>query len=241
MDLSLVVIARDEADRLGRCLDSVDAAEKLVLDGGSRDDTAAVARRHGARVHALDWAGFVVQKNRGLGLARGAWVLSLDADEWLDAEARAALAAAIAAPGGAAGFGFVRENRWVGRPVRGGRFARERKVRVVRRGAGRWAGREPHDHLVVDGPVRWLDGAIGHDPYRSVREHLETADRYATIGAEALRAEGARARWRDVAGRPAWHLVDALVLRGGWRDGPAGLAIAAIGAGCTAAKWWRAR
>ena len=236
MRLSLVVIARNEADRIGRCLDSVPADHKLVLDAGSIDDTREVARRHGAEVVAADWPGFVAQKNRGLDHAPGPWVVSLDADEWLDATAAVALRAAVDRDP-VAGFGFVRQNRWLGRDLVAGRFAFERKVRVVLKGAGRWGGREPHDQLDVSGPVGWLPGRLLHDPYRSFAEHLATARRYADLSAEALVAEGARAGVWDVWGRPGWHLADALVVRGGWRDGWAGVAVAGVGAWSTARKW----
>lgn len=237
MRLSLVVIARNEADRIGRCLDSVPADDKFVLDAASTDGTAAVARRHGAIVDEVDWPGFVAQKNRALDRATGPWILSLDADEHLDATAAAALRAAVDADGGACGFGFVRENAWLGRTLSGGRFARERKVRAVRRGAGRWAGRDPHDRLDVDGPIVWLPGAIRHDPYRSFAEHLATAGRYARLSAGGLVADGVIGRRRDVLARPVWHLVDALALRGGWRDGWAGVTVAGVGAWSTAQKW----
>jgi hypothetical protein len=49
--ISVLIPARDEADRLGDCLDSIDGADEvLVLDDNSQDATAAVARTHGARV-----------------------------------------------------------------------------------------------------------------------------------------------------------------------------------------------
>ena len=87
--LSLVVIAKNEADRIERCLSSVPFADDVVvLDSGSSDATVAVAERCGARVIHTDWPGHVVQKNRGLEACRGDWILSLDADEWLSAAAQ---------------------------------------------------------------------------------------------------------------------------------------------------------
>ena len=83
MSLSVIIIAKNEEAALGACLDSVLWAEEcIVLDGGSRDGTVELARQRGARVEiAADWPGFGPQKNRALDLARGDWVLSLDADE----------------------------------------------------------------------------------------------------------------------------------------------------------------
>lgn len=84
--LALVVIARDEAPRIARLLDSVRpwVDEMLVLDTGSRDATAAIAAAHGARVEHFAWCDdFSAARNRALELARADWQLVLDADEWL--------------------------------------------------------------------------------------------------------------------------------------------------------------
>lgn len=84
--VALAVIARDEAARIGRLLASVApfVNAMLVLDTGSRDDTAAVAARHGARVEHFAWCDdFAAARNAALEHAAADWHLVLDADEWL--------------------------------------------------------------------------------------------------------------------------------------------------------------
>ncbi|MDE2394048.1 MAG: glycosyltransferase [Burkholderiales bacterium] len=86
MKLALVTIARNEAPRIARLLASVApwVDEMLVLDTGSSDDTVAVARAAGARVHPFDWCDdFAAARNAALDLAGADWHLVLDADEWL--------------------------------------------------------------------------------------------------------------------------------------------------------------
>ena len=124
MTLSVIVIALNEAATIGRCLASVTwADERIVLDGGSRDDTAAIARSHGAIVEiAADWPGFGPQKNRALALAHGDWVLALDADEWVTPALRDALAAALRTPGAASAFRLPRQSSYCGRPMRHSRL-----------------------------------------------------------------------------------------------------------------------
>lgn len=239
--LSLVVIAQDEADRLGRCLDSVPwAVERIVVDSGSTDATREVARSHGARFVRADWPGHVAQKNRALGLATQPWVLSLDADEWLEPEAATAIRQAITdPPPGVEGFRLARCNHWLGRPIRHGRWYPDRKLRVVRRGRARWVGDDPHDRLTCDGGVVDLVGDIGHVPYRDFAEHLSTIDRYTAISAATLDGRGVRARRRDVLVRPPLRFVDGYLLRQGFRDGGAGLVLAGLGAAYTGLKWGR--
>ena len=238
--LTLVVITRDEADRIEACLASVPwAAERVVVDSGSTDDTIARAESAGAKVVRTGWPGHVAQKNLALGLATQPWVLSLDADEALSPQASAELKAAIHRPQGAAGFSFPRCSSWLGKPIRHGRWYPDRKLRVVRRGTGVWVGDDPHDQLTVDGPVIDLAGDINHDPYRDFREHLRTIDRYTRIHAEAMARRGQRAHWWDVALRPPLHFVNAYLLKRGFLDGPSGAALAGLGAGHVALKWSR--
>ncbi|MGD8396980.1 MAG: glycosyltransferase, partial [Candidatus Eiseniibacteriota bacterium] len=67
--LSVVVVARDEAARIGRCLASVAFADELlVVDTGSRDRTPELAAAHGARVVELPWRGFGPTKDAALRL-----------------------------------------------------------------------------------------------------------------------------------------------------------------------------
>lgn len=89
--LTLCMIARDEADNLARCLDSVrGAVDQIVLvDTGSQDHTVQVARRYGAQVMYQPWKDdFSHARNRSLEAARGRWILVLDADEELSAASR---------------------------------------------------------------------------------------------------------------------------------------------------------
>lgn len=86
--ISLAVIARDEAARLPGLLsghrDLWD--EAVVVDTGSRDDTAAVAAEHGARVEHFPWCDdFGAARNAALAACTGRWALVLDADEHIAA------------------------------------------------------------------------------------------------------------------------------------------------------------
>lgn len=103
--LSVILITRNEAAQVTGCLASVAFADEwIVVDSGSTDATCELARAFGASVvSTTDWPGFGAQKNRALALARGRWVLSIDADERvtpeLAAQIRAVIAADTPAPG----------------------------------------------------------------------------------------------------------------------------------------------
>ncbi|TMK54758.1 MAG: glycosyltransferase family 2 protein [Actinobacteria bacterium] len=90
MLLSAAIITRDEAEHLPGCLESISEIvdEIVVVDTGSRDATVAIARGGGARVACLLWRDdFAAARNATLDLARGRWILYIDADERLTAGA----------------------------------------------------------------------------------------------------------------------------------------------------------
>lgn len=239
MELSLVVIAKNEAERIERCLASVPfATEKVVLDSGSTDGTPEVAEAAGARVIRTDWPGHVAQKNRGLEAATQPWVLSLDADEWLSEDAQREIPARLAGSE-ADGMSFPRCSCWLGTELRHGRWYPDRRIRLVRRGKGTWVGDDPHDRLEVSGTVERLKGDILHVPYRDLSHHLDTIDRYTRVAAHSLHSRGVRARWWDVVGRPPAHFVNAFWLRRGFLDGVPGFAVATLGSTYVMCKWLR--
>jgi glycosyltransferase involved in cell wall biosynthesis len=88
--LSVCMIVKNEAATLGRCLKSVQACadEIIVVDTGSTDDTAAIAASFGARVIRSDWRDdFSYSRNISIRQAACAWILWVDADDVLSAEA----------------------------------------------------------------------------------------------------------------------------------------------------------
>ena len=230
--VSACIITLNEADRLGACLDSLDWCDEiLVVDSHSGDGTRELAAARGARVVERDWPGHVAQKESAIRDAKHDWVFCIDADERVDAALRAAIEAARARGfEGVAGYKVSRVSRYLGRWIRHGTWYPDWKLRLFDRRRGRWGGRNPHDRVEVDGPVAQLDGELLHDPYRHFEDHLRTIESYTTIMAREMRAEGRRARFRDVVLRPPWRFFVFYVLRRGFLDGWRGLLLAYLAA-----------
>ena len=69
--LSVIIIAKNEADTIRPCLESVAWADELiVLDSGSTDNTVEICREYTPHVHLTDWPGYGRQKNRAFNLPR---------------------------------------------------------------------------------------------------------------------------------------------------------------------------
>lgn len=226
--LSVVIIARNEAARIARCLDSVHwADEVIVLDGGSTDDTAALARSHGARVEvAADWPGFGAQKNRALALARGRWILSLDADEWVDPPLADAIRAVVADPSSAPVWRMPRRSRYCGQVMRHSGWWPDHVTRLWQRGAARFSDDRVHERVLANAPIATLPVALDHDSFIGFEQVIEKMNRYSTDGAAMMHARGRRGSVTKAILHGAWTFLRTYVLRLGFLDGRYGLLLA---------------
>lgn len=227
--LSVVLVTRNEEERLRACLESVAWADEIVVvDAESDDKTATIAREFTDRVVARPWPGYAAQKNVAIDLATGDWVLSLDADEVVSDALAADICGVLTADGPADGYAVPRRNIFWGRWVRHGGLYPDLQVRLFRRGRGRFTARAVHESVSVDGRVERLAGHLEHRSYRDLSDFLARADRYATLAAEEAVAQGRRARLVDLVFRPLGRFLVMYVVRRGFLDGWRGFLLASL-------------
>jgi glycosyltransferase involved in cell wall biosynthesis len=243
LPLSVVVITRDAAGEIAECLASVSfAAEAVVVDSGSRDDTVQVARARGARVIEHEWLGFGPQKNFAMTQAAHEWVLCIDADERASPELAEAIRAAFARGGPTVrGYSIARRNRFLGRWLAHGEGYPDWNVRLFDRRAGRWSDEPVHERVHVDGPVARLDGDLLHFSGESVDAYIAKQNRYTTIQAQAMHARGEHASAARLFLSPLARFIRFYLLRLGFLDGTAGFAHVAIGAFASFLKYAKLR
>jgi glycosyltransferase involved in cell wall biosynthesis len=250
--LSIVVLVKDEAARLPRFFKALRPLrlrhEVLVVDSGSRDRTAAIARAAGARVLRRPWQGFAQTRNRAFKDCRAPWILVLDADENPDGGLLAAIERAVTLEP----RGLWRANRlnyFLGSPVRHSGWHPDRHLRLFPKGAARFDDRVVHEGMrSLDAAlkVRDLDGLLHHHSYDDVQSYLERLNRYSTLQAqELLQRKGVRpgvALLRMLADPPL-TFVKMFGLKRGFLDGHLGLHVALLSASASFwkyAKWWHA-
>lgn len=228
--LSAAIIAKNEEKKIGGCLDSLSFADEIiVVDSGSADRTAEIAREKGARVIFHEWQGHVAQKNFALDQARGDWIISLDADERVSARLRAQILRELENPR-AGGYAFPRLVYYLNRWIRHCGWYPARKTRLVRRGAARWTGENPHDRLEVNGRVINLDGDLYHLSFDDISAHLRTINSFTTIAANERAAAGARAGWWEILLRPPATFIKMYFIKLGFLDGAPGFIACALSA-----------
>lgn len=245
MLISATIITLDEEVNLGRCLESLRgvADEVVVLDSGSKDRTGEIARAAGATFLSQPWLGYGPQKNAATDRARHDWILSLDADEALSGELRASLLALKAEGPAADAYEVSRLNWYCGRFLRHSGWYPDRKIRLWRRGAARWADASIHELVEVSPGTRIarLRGDLLHYTIQDRAQHLKTIERFTTLSAEALLRDGkAGHAWRRFVS-PGVTFVRGYVVKAGFLDGAAGWHVARLSAYATWLKYEKLR
>ena len=223
LPLSGVVIAKNEAGRIGRCVASMSSvcAEVIVLDSGSTDATVAEAQAAGAYVRQQAWLGFPAQKNAAIALAIQPWVVLLDADEWLGEGAESALRGLFvdAVVERADAWELERRTHFLGTILNHGGWGRERVARLFRNDL-RYLPAEVHERLDLRGRrVAHLRARIEHDTARSLDEYRAKLSRYAQLWARQKHVEGSYAGVFAAPIHAAAYWLKNYVLRGGFLDG----------------------
>lgn len=155
----------------------------FILDSLSTDGTQEIARAAGATVVENKFLGYAGQKNWGLDNLpwNGKWVFILDADERITPELRAELLKTINDPASADGYFVNRVVLFMGTAVRHGGLYPSWNLRFFRRGKCRYEDRSVHEHMVCDGPTRYLKEEMLHIRSESTHEWIRKHIRYADL------------------------------------------------------------
>jgi len=232
MTLSAIVTTFNNAATVRRCLQSrAWAAQIVVVDSGSTDATLEIVRELATVVHQTpDFPGHGPQKNRALDRATGDWVLSLDSDEWITAELRAEIEAAMAAPGELAAFRMPRRSSFCGRFMRHSGWWPDYVTRLWRRGRARFSEDHTHDRVIVDGRLGRLRRPIYHEAVMSLEQMVDKINMYSSRSAAMFHQQGRRASMLSALGHGTWAFFRTYVLRLGFLDGREGFMLAVVNA-----------
>lgn len=245
--VSAMIFTLDEELHLPGCLASLAWCDDvIVVDSGSRDRTAAMARDGGARLFEHPFTGFGDQRNWALAntAPKNSWVLILDADERVTPELVEELKALAAkAPVEAAAYRVRRRFHMWGRWLRHSSLYPSWVVRLVRVGRVKYVNRGHAETQVVEGATLDLSNDLIDENLKGIDEWFERQNRYSTKDAEhELQIQASAQAWgglfsvdplvRRVAlkgiamrlpGRPVLYFIYSYLLRGGFLDGRDGL------------------
>lgn len=232
MNISCVLITKNEEANLARCLQSTVGLvdEIVIVDSGSQDSTHEIAARFGARWFHQDWLGYVGQRNLALSHARHEWILVLDADEELSPQLQdeiRGLRTDGPAPD-ATGYSMPRCVLYEGRWIRHGDWYPDRLTRLFRSGSARYAGAKVHERLEISGRVTALKGDLHHYSFRDEEDHRARARHYARLWAESKWEAGRRSGALAPISHAAFRWIRGYFLKAGFLDGAHGWRVARI-------------
>jgi len=229
--LSVCLIAQNEEENVPRVLKSAAgiADEVVLVDGGSQDRTAEVAREHGAKVFFRAFTNHADQKNYAASLASNDWILLLDADEELSEELKKSLLEWETSAAEYAVYEMARLTWYLGAWIRHSRWYPDYQRRLYRRDKTKFDG-VIHSALDYRGRIGRLRGDLLHYTIRTFPEHEAKLEKYTTAIAKEMFERGERS-WRGAMWvATPWSWFRHFFLGLGFLDGYRGALIAQMAA-----------
>lgn len=229
LPISVVILAKNEAENLRECIESVAALaqEIVVVDDFSEDSTAEIAKSLGAKVfqHALN-GDFSAQRKFALEKTTQPWVFFLDADERVPAELANEIRSCVSGDKKAA-YEVTRLNHFKRERVRHGVLRPDRVLRLMPRDGIEIDG-SVHEKISSPYPRARLREPLLHFTYEKWSAYFKKFENYTRIAAEKYYSEGKRVRFfRDIVLRPTFAFFKMYFLKGGFLDGKIGWILSA--------------
>ena len=162
--LSVVIITKNEERNIADCISFARKVSDdiIVVDSGSVDKTAAIARASGARVFPVEWNSYGYSRNFGAAKARYDWILALDADERVnDKLAQSINEIDYSSP--ACVYKFGRRNFIGKNQIRFGTAGFESITRIYNRRNANWDLTPVHEKLICREEVKIrISGSLDH-------------------------------------------------------------------------------
>ena len=242
--ISVVIVCKNEEHIIGKTLQSVQAfaAEVLVYDTGSTDNTVALAKRSGARVVQAAWDGYGRSKQKAISLAIHDWIMNLDSDEVLSEEAQKATQQLLL-DNEKICYNFRFRNYLGSRALKWCEFGFDKHIRLFNRKQVFWNDSPVHEKLLqADGVEEvMVKGFILHYTMKDTAEFVQKSVAYALTNAQNYFNRGKKATWVKQYLSPGAMFLKYYILRLGFLDGWAGLFSARMSALYTYLKYTRLR
>ena len=227
--ISVVLSVRNEELKIERTLSSLRwADEVIVVDNGSMDKTADIARQYGAKViRSNNNLMLNVNKNLGFTMAKSDWILSLDGDEVIPPELAKEMREVVSQ--NVNGYWISRKNILFGKWIQHGLWWPDKQLRLFKRGMGKFPCKHVHEYLVVDGPTAEFTVPMVHYNYETVSQFIRKMDEIYTENEVISHvAAGYRVVWQDAIRFPMSDFVKTYFAQGGYKDGLHGLILSML-------------
>ena len=187
MKLSVAIAVYNEEQNLDACLASVASwvDEIVVVDGGSTDNTVAIAKKYTSNIIFADNpAIFHINKQKAMDVCKGTWILQMDADEVIpDALKKEILEIVGGDDPKINGYYIPRRNNFWGHFMKKGGQYPDYVIRLVKNGKAKLPCKDVHEQIEVVGAVGYIKEPMLHYSYRTSEDYWKKADSYTSLTA----------------------------------------------------------
>ncbi|MCY4523626.1 MAG: glycosyltransferase family 2 protein [Halobacteriovoraceae bacterium] len=241
MKLSATIITLNEEKNIANAIRSVSFADEIiVVDSNSSDKTCQIAQNLGAKVHHHPFHCHGQQKNHAASLAKGEWILSIDADEEVSDPLKKSILSAISQQNHSM-YRINRRTNYCNRWIYHGGWYPDYLLRLYRQGEARWSEPHLHEKLVPVNnkeKIPLLQGHLNHYSFPTVKSQILTNLRYASMAAEDLRKKNKnKSYFLKMIMKPFFKFLECYFLKKGILDGIPGMIIAFNAAHSTFMKY----
>lgn len=169
--LSIIIVTKNEQDRIKVCLESVKWAEEIIiLDNGSQDKTLEIAKNYTTKIFKFNDLDFSSIRNKGMELSKGEWVLYVDADERVTVELKTEIEGLIKEENKSV-YAISRKNIIFGKIVKYGPFWPDWVIRLIKReNFEGWVGKV-HEYPKFKGELGYSKNFFIHLTHRDI-DHI---------------------------------------------------------------------
>ncbi|NKB62662.1 MAG: glycosyltransferase [Gammaproteobacteria bacterium] len=238
--LSVIIITRNEEQKIRDCLESVSWADEIVVvDSGSSDATMDICREYTDKVFYQEWKGFGPQKNHALGLATHEWVLSVDADERITGPLKDEILAVIekSESDQLSAYEIPRRSRFCGRYMKHCGWYPDYVLRLFRREEARFTNDLVHERVVTTGKKGHFKHAMLHLSVENLDQAINKMNLYSSMAAREKFERGESASLLKAISRGGWTFFRVYLLKLGFLDGRQGFMLSVANAGGTYYKY----
>jgi len=228
IQLSAVVITKNEVDRIGECIKGLLLVtdDIVIVDSGSTDGTIEKAKELGANVFETEWLGYGPTKNLGHTKAKYDWILSIDSDEFLTEQLASEIEKLNLESNHV--YAINRQNYYLGKKINYSGWSPDWVYRIFNRNEVQWNDSLVHEKLIIPNnfQIKRLKHKLSHHSYRSIEDHEAKVEKYAQLRARIWKE---RKKYPNIFKRwfgPFFKGFKSYILKLGFLDGGAGWAIA---------------
>jgi glycosyltransferase involved in cell wall biosynthesis len=184
--LSAVLIVKNEAANIERCLKSLSfAGEIVVLDTGSTDNTVEICNKYTDKIYSLDkWEGFGKAKQIAVNYANNDWILSVDADEEITTELAEKIQIILNNPDYDA-YAIKRNSFYLGKMIKHSGWNKDYPKRLFNKQKAGFNDAKVHESVIVNGKLGTIEETILHYTYPTINSHIQKIILYSELSAQS--------------------------------------------------------